>query len=251
MSCAFLLKRAPWFVRALPAGVRSEGRRGSLIASGATPGRPSRRTCDDAVLIQAVFFDFDGVLTRDKTGTLTTCRYLAQATGIAFDDLVEAFQPHRWALARGETTRDATWPLVCEAVGRDIPRELLVRAFESTPLDPAMFAFANGLARHGKLGIITDNPKDRMDVVRRTLWLDRVFAPIVVSAEEGATKDDPAIFHAALTKAAVGADQAVFIDNAEENVAVARRVGMHAIYFDDEKRDLAALARELLALGVG
>jgi len=26
---------------------------------------------------------------------------------------------------------------------------------------------------------------------------------------------------------------------------------MHAIFFDDEKRDLAALARELLALGIG
>jgi putative hydrolase of the HAD superfamily len=201
-------------------------------------------------MIQAVFFDFDGVLTRDRTGTLTTCRYLAQATGIAFDDLVDAFQPHRLALARGQATRDETWPLVCEAVGRDIPRELLVRAFESTPLDPAMFSYANSLARHGSLGIITDNPKDRMDIVRATLWLDRLFAPIVVSAEEGCTKDDPMIFHAALAKAAVGADQAVFIDNTEENVEMARRVGMHAIFFDDEKRDLAALARELLALGV-
>lgn len=202
-------------------------------------------------MVQAVFFDFDGVLTKDRTGTETTCHYLAQATGIPFAHWRAAFEPHRLPLARGETTRDATWPLVCEAVGRDIPRELLVRAFESTPLDPAMFAFANSLARHGKIGMITDNPRDRMDVVRRTLWLDRVFAPIVVSAEEGCTKDDPAIFHAALAKAAVGADRAVFIDNVEENVEVARRVGMHGIFFDDRERDLAALARELLVLGVG
>jgi HAD superfamily hydrolase (TIGR01509 family) len=201
-------------------------------------------------LIQAVFFDFDGVLTPDRTGTLTTCRYLAQATGIAFDDVRAAMEPHRDALARGQTTRDATWPLVCEALGRDIPRELLVRAFESTPLDPAMFAFANSLARHGRLGIITDNPKDRMEVVRRTLWLDRVFAPIIVSAEEGFCKDDPRIFESALAAAGVVPQAAVFVDNSQENIDMARNVGMQGLFFDDEKRDLATLARELLVLGV-
>ena len=202
-------------------------------------------------MIQAVFFDFDGVLTRDRTGTLTTCRYLAEATGIPFEQWRAAMEPYRAALARGRATRDATWPAVCEALGRDIPRELLVRAFESTPLDPAMFAFANSLARHGRLGIVTDNPKDRMDVVRNTLWLDRLFAPIVVSAEEGCIKDDPAIFQRPLAKAGAAAEQAVFIDNAKGNVEVARSVGLHGIYFDDRERDLAALARELLVLGVG
>ena len=201
-------------------------------------------------MIQAVFFDFDGVLTRDRTGTITTCRHLAQATGIAFEDLRAAMDPHRLALLKGETTREATWPLVCEAVGRDIPRELLVRAFESTPLDTAMFAFANSLARHGRLGIITDNPKDRMDVVRATLWLDRVFDPIVVSAEAGCCKDDPRIFEKALAAAQVTPQGAVFIDNSQENVDVARSIGMHGVFFDDDKRDLGLLARELLILGV-
>jgi len=201
--------------------------------------------------LQAVFFDFDGVLTPDRTGTLTTCRYLARATGIPLDRWRAAFEPHRAALLRGEASRDATWPQVCEAVGSEVPRELLLRAFESTPLDPAMFAFANALARQRKVGIVTDNPKDRMDAVRRTLWLDRVFAPIVVSAEEGVAKDDPVIFQRALQAAGIEAAQAVFIDNVRENVEVARAVGLHGIYFDDEKRDLAALARELLRLGVG
>jgi len=202
-------------------------------------------------VIQAVFFDFDGVLSPEKTGTGFTCEYLARETGLAYEALRAAFEPHRLALARGQATRDETWPLVCRAVGRDIPREMLTRAFEATPLDRAMFAFANSLGRHGKVGILSDNPKDRMDVVRRTLWLDRVFAPIVVSAEEGCTKDDPEIFRRALARASVAADGAVFIDNVMENVEVARVAGLHGVYYDDEKRDMAALARELLALGVG
>lgn len=202
-------------------------------------------------MIQAVFFDFDGVLTPDRTGTLTTCRYLAQATGLAIEELRAAMEPYRAPLARGQTTREATWPGVCRALQREIPLELLTRAFESTPLDRAMFAFANSLGRHGSVGIITDNPKDRMDVVRRTLWLDRVFAPIVVSAEEGMAKDDPEIFRRALAAARAAPEATVFIDNVMENVETARSIGIRAVFFDDEKRDLAALARELLALGVG
>jgi putative hydrolase of the HAD superfamily len=202
-------------------------------------------------VIQAVFFDFDGVLSSAPTGTGFTCEFLAQQTGIAYDALRAAFEPHRLALARGEATRDDTWPAVCLGVGRDIPRELLTRAFEATPLDRAMFAFANSLGRHVRVGIVTDNPKDRMDVVRRTLRLDRVFAPIVVSAEEGMTKDDPEIFRRALAKAGVAAAaSAVFVDNVMENVEVARAAGLHGVFFDDGKRDLAALACELLALGV-
>jgi putative hydrolase of the HAD superfamily len=202
-------------------------------------------------VIQTVFFDFDGVLSPEKTGTGFTCKFLAQETGIPYQALRAAFEPHRMTLARGEATRDATWPLVCEAVGRDIPHELLTRAFEATPLDRPMFAYANSLGRHVKVGIVTDNPKDRMDVVRRTLWLDRVFTPIVVSAEEGITKDDPEIFRRAAQKAGVATQAAAFIDNVQENVDVARAAGLHGIFYDDEKRDLAALTRELLSLGVG
>ena len=200
--------------------------------------------------IATVFFDFDGVLSPPKAGTAFTCEFLAAQTGLPYDALRAAFEPHRLALARGQVTRDETWPLVCRDVGRDIPRELLTRAFEATPLDRAMFAFASSIGRRVKAGIITDNPKDRMDVVRRTLWLDRVFAPIVVSAEEGGTKDEPLIFRRAIEAAGVPAESAVFIDNVQENVDVARSVGLHGIYFDDDQRDLAALARELLALGV-
>jgi putative hydrolase of the HAD superfamily len=201
-------------------------------------------------MIQAVFFDFDGVLSPAKTGTGFTCEFLARETGIPYDTLRAAFEPYRLPLARGQATRDETWPLVCRAAGRDIPRELLARSFEATPLDAAMFAYANSLGRHGRVGIITDNPKDRFDIVRRVLWLDRIFDPIVVSAEEGVTKDDPEVFRRAVAKARVTADAAVFIDNVRENVDVAVEAGLHGVFYDDEKRDLAALTRELLALGV-
>jgi putative hydrolase of the HAD superfamily len=201
-------------------------------------------------MIQAVFFDFDGVLSPAKTGTGFTCEFLARETGIPYDTLRAAFEPYRLPLARGQATRDETWPLVCRAAGRDIPRELLARSFEATPLDAAMFAYANSLGRHGRVGIVTDNPKDRFDIVRRVLWLDRIFDPIVVSAEEGVTKDDPEVFRRAVAKARVTADAAVFIDNVRENVDVAVEAGLHGVFYDDEKRDLAALTRELLALGV-
>ena len=45
-------------------------------------------------LIKAVFFDYDGVLTTDKTGSLTTNRYLSQAAGIDFSKIRAAFSQY-------------------------------------------------------------------------------------------------------------------------------------------------------------
>src|SRR5436305_984710 len=80
-------------------------------------------------------------------GTLTAWRDLAEGTAIAFEVVRAAFERSCADLARGKPTRDATWAGVCEALGRHIPREMLTRPFESTPLDRAMFAYANSLAR--------------------------------------------------------------------------------------------------------
>ena len=44
--------------------------------------------------MKAIFFDFDGVLTRDKTGSLTTLRYLCEQTGIELRQLRIAFEKY-------------------------------------------------------------------------------------------------------------------------------------------------------------
>lgn len=57
------------------------------------------------------------------------------------------------------------------------------------------------------------------------------FAGIVVSAVERMVKPDPRIYRLLLDRYHLAAEQCLFIDDVEKNVAGARAVGMHAVQF--------------------
>lgn len=195
--------------------------------------------------MKAVFFDYDGVLTKDKTGTLTSNRFLSLQTGIPYEILAAAFQKHNGELNAGNMTYSAIWSGVCTLLGRKLPRELLVGAFESTPLNREMLKLARNLKHHYAVGIITDNKKDRIDHLRKYQGLDEVFAPIVVSAEIGHTKASPAIFMHAIASLKLSPQECIFIDNTPSNLVAAAKLGMAVIHFDDETNDVPGLATRL------
>lgn len=201
-------------------------------------------------MTKAVFFDYDGVLTTDKTGSLTTCRYLARAAGLDLAAVRAAFGRHNADLTLGRRTHRQAWGEICRSLGRELDIDLLREAFESTPLNAGMLALARKLKRRHVVGIITDNKKDRIDHLKRHQGLESIFSPIVVSAELGSDKGGPDIFLAALHRAGVRADEAVFIDNDEDNLVAPRALGMQACFHDDEANDIEALIGKLREAGV-
>jgi 2-haloacid dehalogenase len=72
------------------------------------------------------------------------------------------------------------------------------------------------------------------------------FIDVVVSAEEGLLKPDPAIYRRLLDRNGLAASDCLFIDDSEKNVIGARAVGMRAHHF----RDAAGLAAALRAEGL-
>lgn len=196
-------------------------------------------------MVKAIFFDYDGVLTRDKTGSLTMNRFLSARTGIPFDRVCQALQKHNRALNEGEASYADVWPAVCAELGRDIPLDLVIKAFESTPLNDEMVRLARGLKAHYFVGIITDNKKERIDHLKQYQRLPKLFDPIVVSAEVRFTKADPGIFELALACLRVNPEDSVFIDNTPANLVAPAALGMKTVHFDDEKNDVAGLARLL------
>jgi FMN phosphatase YigB (HAD superfamily) len=201
-------------------------------------------------MIKAVFFDYDGVLTTDKSGLLTTFGYLSAATGIGLSAISAAFEPHVADLLTGKTNHALIWRNACEAMGREYDPGVLAHAFESTPINSAMFLLAKALGSSHTVGIITDNSKDRMEHVRRHQNLDALFNPIVVSADVGTGKRGEEIFLHAVSLAGVAPSESVFIDNSEANVEMARACGMQAIFHDDDKNDMSSLKAALESLGV-
>jgi 2-haloacid dehalogenase len=72
------------------------------------------------------------------------------------------------------------------------------------------------------------------------------FRGILVSGEVGVIKPDPRIFELLIERFAIDAEDAVYIDDVEANIAAACSFGIHAIHFTTAP----ALRQELVGLGL-
>jgi len=89
-----------------------------------------------------------------------------------------------------------------------------------------------------------------MDHLKSFQGLALLFDPIVVSSEVGSSKQNTEIFCGAMNYLDLEPETCVFIDNNRANLAVPSALGMQTIFHDDEKNDIAGLAKALVALGV-
>ena len=78
--------------------------------------------------------------------------------------------------------------------------------------------------------------------------LDKLVEDIVISAEEGVIKPDPAIYDIALRRLDAKPETTLFLDDYLPNVEAARDLGMAAVQFVDN-RQAADEIRTLLAEG--
>jgi len=200
--------------------------------------------------IKAILFDFDGVLTTDKTGSLTTTRYLSQRTGIELSHVQSVFRRFNDDLTLGKTTHEQIWGRICAELGQTLSMVLLTEAFESTRFNSRMLALARALRSRYAVGIVTDNKKDRIDHLKMVHDLSSLFDPIAVSAEMGVGKDNPAIFLHVMQTLGVDARECIFIDNSRKNLVAPKALGIKTIHFDEEEQDFDALYAALKWHGV-
>lgn len=201
--------------------------------------------------IKAVLFDFDGVLTTDASGSLQICKYIAKTAGIDFSMFSKAYREYNERLLRGQITHNDIWRELCQTVGMVMDIGILHESFINAHVDNEMIELVRNLKKKGYvLGIVTDNKKDRIDAIANHFkWLD-LFDTVVVSADVGSCKTDEQIFVCAVRKLAVTAEACIFIDNMEANLVIPRSLGMTAIHYDHEKRNLRGLIEKLCLFGV-
>jgi putative hydrolase of the HAD superfamily len=77
--------------------------------------------------------------------------------------------------------------------------------------------------------------------------LHNTFDEVVFSAEHGVRKPDPAIFRLVLAKLGVPAERCLFVDDSEENLAAAHKLGITPLLALDEKV-VAGRLRDMLGL---
>lgn len=199
-------------------------------------------------MIKAILFDFDGVLTIDKTGSRSVLNYISKATEIPFDKLKTEYYKYNKRLLNGELTHRDMWSDFCKNIGHNIECSVLIDSFRNTPLDGEMLSFVKELKTNYKIGMITDNKCDRIEEILSYYKLSDLFDAVSVSAEYKSGKESAHIFNMTAEKLTAAPNECIFVDNTAKNLIAAKQIGMKTILFDDENRNIFALKKQLYNL---
>ena len=193
-----------------------------------------------------IFFDMDGVLTADTTGSYTTAKFFADKFEIDFDELFQYTKPFDSDIDAGKLTVNEVWANVAEKYNKEFKDEYIREAFLSTPIDSKMLEIVDKLKENYKVGIITDNSIERANAIFDKNGFREIFDTIIISGEVKSTKKSVEIFNIAAEKAGVECNECVFIDNNLNNAKVADEAGFKGIWFDDQARDYDKLWNEIV-----
>jgi len=106
---------------------------------------------------------------------------------------------------------------------------------------------ARSLRPHYRVSVLSNADVSLRDRLERD-GLHHLFDDIVVSAEVGMAKPEPAIFRLAAERLGLAPGECVFVDDWDKNVEAARDVGMPAVLYRVDKGD--DLRAQLEAVGV-
>ena len=204
-------------------------------------------------MIKTLFFDFDGVLTREFNAKGNISENLCKdISGLSYENVLECHGSNfGYLLGEPSSYRDH-WGAFCEGIGQEIPQDIWEHALKTVTPNEEMLAIARSLHGRYKLGIITNNTSERMKLIVPTLQLSETFDPIVVSADVRALKNDGTtkIFDIALEATMSKPEESVFIDNQKKNLPTPEQMGMKTYWHDDKKNDIPSLISALKDWGV-
>ena len=71
-------------------------------------------------MIKAVLFDYDGVLTTDKTGSYSICKYISSTANIDYELFSNEYRKYNEDLLIGKVKHEDIWKDLCKALGKEI-----------------------------------------------------------------------------------------------------------------------------------
>ncbi len=187
--------------------------------------------------VRAVLFDFGGVIVR--TEYQAPREHLAERLNMTYEDLSKVvFESETSRQASiGRMTTEAHWVAVAGRLSRPASEGPKIREefFAGDVLDRELADFIRSLRPQFKTGLVSNAWPDTRDYLIQN-HLDEAFDAVIISAEVGIMKPEPAIFELALKRLDVAPPDAVLIDDTNVNVEAAQKFGMRGILFRNPKQ---------------
>ena len=199
--------------------------------------------------IQAVIFDFGGVLVR--TEDRAPRQELADSLGMTYDEVNELiFESESARRATvGEITTQEHWETLRFELG--LPAEEFQRVpkefFGGDVLDEALIDYIRSLRPRYRTALLSNAWDDLRGVVINEWQIADAFDELIISAEVGVAKPDAGIYELTLERLNVAPSEAVFVDDFRRNIEGAQAVGMYAIHFRDSDQVRTELDERLFS----
>jgi putative hydrolase of the HAD superfamily len=199
--------------------------------------------------LSAVIFDYGMVLSNPADPAFH--HELVQIFGAPAEDFEREYWAFRHAYDAGEFDGAGYWSRCAQAAGvtltDDQVRQLIatdIRMWSS--LNQIMVDWAVAISKSGfKTGILSNIPFEIADVFKEFDWA-KGFTHNTWSCYLRLAKPDPAIYHHVVDALGIRPEEALFLDDRQENVLSAESVGLQGILF----RSAPQLQQELEARGL-
>ncbi|HSS99284.1 MAG TPA: HAD family phosphatase [Terriglobales bacterium] len=195
--------------------------------------------------LRAVLFDFGMVLSTSPVASAH--KTLLGISALSTEVFERHYWAHRHAYDEGKFTGEGYWQKVASDAGIGLSAEQIKGLIAAdilmwSGINAPMLEWARSVGRAGfKTGILSNIGFELATAMEKNFpWVEE-FKYTIWSCRLAMAKPDPKIFHCAQQKLDVAPQEILFIDDREDNIEAARKVGFIGIVFKDVsqlKRDL-------------
>jgi epoxide hydrolase-like predicted phosphatase len=209
-------------------------------------------TCDNRGMpIRAVAFDIGGVLERVQPYDVFTDRW-RRRLGLTEADFAAALAPvnRTDVIGTGVLSEPEIRQAYAAAFGLTDARaeEFMADLWDwyCGELDHEMTSYARSLRPRYRTGILSNSMHGARRVEEERFGFSEMFDVIVYSHEIGLVKPDPRAYQVLLDQLGAPPDQVIFIDDRQDNVDAAARLGMHGVLNADDTAATISAVEALL-----
>ena len=194
-------------------------------------------------MIKAVIWDLGGVIVRtmDSSSREEWETRLNLQPGELHDIVFDG--PTGRSASVGQVGPDEVWDSIVERfdLSQDEGTKLQEDFWRGDRVDNHLVSFIDRIHQGYKSGLISNAWRSLRTLIEVEWKIDHLFDDVLISAEVGITKPDPAIYKRSLANLDVNPENAIFVDDFKVNIHAAESLGMKTVWFQSTSQTIEAV----------